>query len=236
VFLDDRFGAERSPATLDLLTRLAHKAVEVAGTPDSGIWEIRRKPRTQTFSSLMCWAAADRMAAVVDASRGDADGLRAAADRIRDDILARAWNPKVGSFVSSYDGRHLDAALLQMAGLRLLPPRDPRLLGTIDAVRSKLSRGDWLMRYRTNDGLGLPKVAFILCTFWLVEALVVVDRVDEARSLLQHALSALSPLGLLSEDYQVEEGRMSGNFPQAYSHVGLIHAAFAASPRWSSVL
>jgi GH15 family glucan-1,4-alpha-glucosidase len=236
VFLDERFGAERSPATLALLNRLAQKAVAVAGTPDAGIWEFRSGPRTQTFSSLMCWAAADRMASVAARSRAGGAELREAARRIRDDLLQHAWDAGLGSFVSFYGGKDLDAALLQIASLRLLPPEDPRLIGTVDAVQRDLSRGGWLMRYRTDDGLGLPSVAFVLCTFWLVEALEIVGRSRDARDLLQHALSALSPLGLLSEDYMVEDRRMWGNFPQAYSHVGLINAAFAASPRWSSVL
>ncbi len=92
------------------------------------------------------------------------------------------------------------------------------------------------MRYRTDDGLGAPAVAFVLCTFWLVEALAVLGRAAEGRANLAQALSAASPLGLLSEDYSIEDRRLCGNFPQAYSHVGLIHAAFAASPRWSEVL
>jgi GH15 family glucan-1,4-alpha-glucosidase len=237
VFLDERFSAERSPATLELLQRLTRKALAVAHTPDAGIWELRSGPRTQTFSSLMCWAAADRLANVAARCCQDQEpGLRAAADGIRDEILARAWSDELGSLAASYGGRDLDAALLQAVSLRLLRAQDPRLHGTVDAVRRDLSRGRWLMRYRRDDGLGEPKVAFVLCTFWLVEALVTIGRADEARELLEQALRALSPLGLLSEDYDIEESRLWGNFPQAYSHVGLIHAAFAASPRWTEVL
>jgi len=96
-----------------------------------------------------------------------------------------------------------------------------------------LTHGGWLMRYRADDGFGAPTVAFTLCTFWLVEALAVIGRAEEARRLIERACESLSPLGLLSEDYDVVGGRMWGNFPQAYSHVGLINAAFAASPRWA---
>ena len=142
----------------------------------------------------------------------------------------------MGAFVATYGGRDLDAALLQTASLRLLPADDPRLRRTIDAIWRDLARGGWLMRYRADDGLGSPTVAFIICTFWLVEALAMTGRTAEARDLLGRARSALSPLGLLSEDYEADGLRMWGNFPQAYSHVGLIHAAFAASPRWSEVL
>lgn len=237
VFLDDRFSAERSPATLDLLRRLAQKAIAVAGTPDAGIWELRASPRTQTFSSIMCWAGADRMSAVAARCCPDqVDAMREAADRIRVHLLEAAWNPERGSLTASYGGKELDAALLQAATLRLLPPEDRRLQQTVDAVQADLANGDWLMRYRGEDGLGRPTTAFILCTFWLVQALAVLGRGEEARVRLERALPALSPLGLLSEDYAPDERRLWGNFPQAYSHVGLIHAAFAASPRWPDIL
>ncbi len=237
VFLDERFGAERSPATLDLLQRLARKAAAVAGTPDAGIWEIRASPRTQTFSSVMCWAGVDRMAAVAGhCCRDQADRFRSAADRIRADILARAWSERRSSLAASYGGDELDAALLQTASLRFLRADDERLRQTVAAVQADLAIGGWLKRYRTEDGLGTQTTAFVLCTFWMVEALAVLGRLDEARALLERSLAAASPLGLLSEDFAPGEARLWGNYPQAYSHVGLIHAAFAASPRWADVL
>jgi GH15 family glucan-1,4-alpha-glucosidase len=162
--------------------------------------------------------------------------MRAAANRIRDDILANAWNQEAGTLVATYGGRDLDAALLQVASLRLLSADDHRLRGTIDAVQRDLMHDGWLMRYRTDDGLGTPTVAFVLCTFWLVEALTIIGRKAEGRALLEQTLSALSPLDLLAEDYAPDTRRLWGNFPQAYSHVGLIHAAFAASPKWSDLL
>jgi GH15 family glucan-1,4-alpha-glucosidase len=237
VFLDDRFDAERSPATLALLTRLAQKAIAVAGTPDAGIWELRASPRTQTFSSVMCWAGVDRVALAASRCCPDQAGpMREAAERIREDLLKGAWSPERGSLTAWYGGTDLDAALLQAASLRLLPPGDPRLHQTVEAVQADLANGDWLMRYRGEDGLGKPTTAFILCTFWLVQALAVLGRGEEARARLERTLRALSPLGLLSEDYAPDERRLWGNFPQAYSHVGLIHAAFAASPHWADVL
>jgi GH15 family glucan-1,4-alpha-glucosidase len=237
IFLDERFSAERSRATLELLERLARRAIAVAGTPDAGIWEYRTEPKPQTFSSLMSWAAADRMAriAAVHAPSSEAE-FRAGAERIRREIEQRAWNPDLASFVSMYDARTLDASLLQMATLRLLPADDPRLHSTVDVIRKALGRDGWLFRYGLDDGFGEPQVAFIICTFWLVEALAALGRNDEAKALMDQAHAALSPLGLLSEDYETPSLRMWGNFPQAYSHVGLIHAAFAASPRWSDVV
>ncbi|HZN93324.1 MAG TPA: glycoside hydrolase family 15 protein, partial [Myxococcales bacterium] len=237
VFLDDRFSAERTETALVLLERLARKAITVAGTPDAGIWEVRTEWTPQTFSSLMCWAAVDRMA-IVAARHAPAKEreFRAAAERIRGEIVSKAWNAGLGSFVASYGGKDLDASLLQMATLRLFPGEDPRIRGTVEAVWKNLAKDGWLFRYRVDDGFGAPKVAFIICTFWLVEALAAIGRTDDAKAVMKHVHSALSPLGLISEDYATADMRMWGNFPQAYSHVGLIHAAFAASPRWAEIL
>jgi GH15 family glucan-1,4-alpha-glucosidase len=237
IFLDERFSAERTPATLDLFTRLARKAIAVAGTPDRGIWEYRTDPKPQTFSSLMCWTAADRAAGIAERFAPDLAGeFRQAADRIRDEIAARAWSDAKQAYVGAYGGDNLDASLLQMAILRLFPADDPRLHSTIEAVWKGLSHDGWLMRYSEDDGFGRPTVAFILCTFWLIEALSLVGRSAEARSLMDAAHAMVSPLGLLSEDYDTGTRLLSGNFPQAYSHVGLIRGAFSAAPRWLEVL
>ena len=237
IFRDDRFSSDRSKATLKLLEDLARKAISVAGQPDAGIWEYRTEWKPQTFSSLMCWAAADRMARV--ASRHDPaleHEFRAAAKRIHDEIIAKAWRPDLGSFAASYGSGDLDASLLQMAHLRFLPLDDARLCKSIDGIRAGLSKDGWLFRYRLDDGFGSPTAAFIICTFWLVEALADTGRKAEAKKVMDHVHSTLSGLGLLSEDYETTDLRMWGNFPQAYSHVGLIRAAFAASPRWADVL
>jgi len=237
VFLDERFRAERSKPTLKLIERLARKAISVAGKPDAGIWEYRTEMKPQTFSSLMCWAAADRMARVASLHAPSLEQeFRQGAEGIREKIIANTWSEEMSSFVGSFGGRDLDASLLQMAYLRFLPLGDERLHKTIDAIRHGLSKDGWLFRYRRDDGFGSPMVAFIICNFWLVEALSDLGRKAEARAIMDHSQSALSPLGLLSEDYETTTLRMWGNFPQAYSHVGLIHAAFAASPRWVDIL
>jgi GH15 family glucan-1,4-alpha-glucosidase len=186
----------------------------------------------------MSWAAADRMSRIEFRGSDSAtrEEFRAAAARIRDEIIARAYNAELGAFVGTYGGESLDAALLQMATLRLLPAEDPRLRATIDVLWKRLSQDGWLFRYRLDDGFGRPTVAFIICTFWLVEALAAVGRLEESRAVMDRVHSALSPLGLLSEDYETSNLRMWGNFPQAYSHAGLIQAAFATSPRWAEVL
>jgi len=233
LFLDARFREQVTPPVLDLVTELARRAVAVAGTPDAGIWEIRTEWRPQTFSSLMCWAAADRMSriALVHAP-ALAPEFGRAQQKIRDEILAQAVDPRRGNLVADYGGREVDAALLQAITLRLLPPDDPHALPSVQAIRDDLDDGGWLRRYRTDDGFGKPTVAFALCTFWLVEALARLGLEADARTALDRVRNIRSPLGLLSEDVMSASGEMWGNFPQAYSHVGLIHAAFAAAPRW----
>ena len=237
IFLDSRFESERSRESLDLMERLARRALAVAGTPDAGIWELRTEWTPQTFSSAMCWVAADRMARIAAIHRpGIAAEMTAAAQSLHQQIIEHAWNPRLGTFVSSYGGDSLDASLLQLPKLRFLPVDDARLVSTVDAIRTGLARDGWVFRYAVNDGFGAPTVAFVICTFWLVEALALLGRRDEARAILDRARPALSPLGLLGEDYDPVNRRLWGNFPQAYSHVGLITAAFAASPEWWEVL
>lgn len=234
VYLDERFAQERSGATLDLLERLSRKAIAAAGTPDAGIWEFRKAWEPQTFSSLMCWAAADRMASIarhVRPERGDV--YRAAAERIRGEIVDQAWVPDIGAFAACYGGRDLDAALLQMVPLRMLDAADPRLASCVDVIARELGADGWMYRYRSDDGLGRPEAAFVICTFWMIEALAMTGRREQARVALEKVCRAMTPLGLMAEDYDTSALRMWGNFPQAYSHVGLIHAAFAASPPWS---
>jgi GH15 family glucan-1,4-alpha-glucosidase len=237
LFLDARFRDQQTRPVLELVTRLARKATEVAGLPDAGIWEYRSEWRPQTFSSVMCWAAADRMAQIAARHRPEAIAeFRDHAERIRKDILFRGIDLSRNALVGTYGGADVDASLLQAVTLRLLPATDVRMNGTINAIQADLGHGKWLKRYRTDDGFGVPSVAFVICTFWLIEALAIVGRVDEARSVMTQVETVKSSLGLLAEDVDPATGKMWGNFPQAYSHVGMIHAAFAASPRWAEVL
>ena len=235
-FLDARFREHVTPPTLELVLRLARRAIDIAGKPDAGIWEYRNNWRPQTFSTLMCWAAADRAGRIAKRHRPEAsDELAAAANRIRADLLDKAVDPARRCLTADYHGTEVDAALLQAVTLNLLPPDDVRMTSTIDCIQDDLDHTGWLRRYRTNDDFGVPSVAFTLCTFWLVEALARVGRVDEARKVMEQVRTIGSPLGLLSEDVDPCSGVMWGNFPQAYSHVGLIHGAFAVAPRWSEI-
>jgi GH15 family glucan-1,4-alpha-glucosidase len=233
IFLDDRFLGDRTGPALELVTRLARKAIAVAGTPDAGIWEYRTESRPQTFSSLMSWAAADRMATIAGRHQpGLESHFRAEAARIRSQILTQGFDPAIGSLVATYGGADLDASLLQAITLRLFDPGDPRAASTVDAIVGGLDQHGWLLRYRGDDGFGPPSVAFVICNFWLVQSLAALGRKAEAAKLLDSICAQLSPLGLIAEDLDTVARRMRGNFPQAYSHVGLIHAAFAASPPW----
>lgn len=234
LFVDARFREHITPPVLDLVTRLARKAVSVAGRPDAGIWELRTEWRPQTFSSVMCWAAADRMSRIAaQHAPGIAMEFTNAAERIRSEILQLAVHPTRGCLVADYGGTEVDAALLQAITLQLLPGDDVRMHATLDAIQADLGSDGWLRRYRTDDGFGRPTVAFMLCTFWQIEALAKLGRIAEARTLMNQLREVKSPLGLLAEDLDARTGRMWGNFPQAYSHVGMIHAAFTTSPRWS---
>jgi GH15 family glucan-1,4-alpha-glucosidase len=159
----------------------------------------------------------------------------AAAEQIHAEIVNQAWNEQMGSFTGSYGARDLDASLLQLASLRFLDRGDPRLVRTVEAIARELDRNGWLLRYGIDDGFGRPQVSFVICNLWYSEALAWVGRLSKAQEVLGRALDAATPLGLLSEDYDPTSARQWGNFPQAYSHVGLIHAAFAASPRWTEV-
>jgi GH15 family glucan-1,4-alpha-glucosidase len=237
LFLDARFREHVTTPVLDLVIGLARKAIRVAGLPDAGIWEFRSEWRPQTFSSLMCWAAADRMGRIARLHRPEiAEEFTMAAQRIRAGLLQDAVDPQRGCLVADHGGTEVDAALLQAVTLGLLEADDPRLHATVDAIRADLDHHGWIKRYRVDDGFGAPSVAFTVCTFWLVEALARLGRDADARALLAECLQSIrSPLGLLAEDVDPVSGEMWGNFPQAYSHIGLIHAAFAASPRWSEL-
>ncbi|MBL0218792.1 MAG: glycoside hydrolase family 15 protein [Myxococcales bacterium] len=233
MFLDARFRDQVTPPVLDLVDRLARRAIAVAGKPDAGIWEYRTNWRPQTFSTLMCWAAADRASMIARRHRPHhADELAASAARISTELLREAIDPARGCLTAGYGGTEVDAALLQAVTLHLLPPEDPRMQATVKAVQADLEHGGWLRRYRTTDDFGVPSVAFALCTFWLVEALARLGQIEEARIVMERVRNVRSPLGLLAEDLDPTTGIMWGNFPQAYSHVGLIHGAFAIAPRW----
>jgi GH15 family glucan-1,4-alpha-glucosidase len=198
---------------------------------DQGIWEVRGPGRPYVHSKLMCWVAVDRGLTLVDRLRPTPEQRAAwetARDQLRDSILTHGWNDEVGSYTQSYGSAALDASVLLMAVVGFLPPDDARLLATIDAIEHGLAdeRG-LLYRYRGGDGFDGPEGTFLLCTFWLAQALAVTGQVQRARETLLRAAGYATELGLFAEQVDSDTGELLGNFPQAFSHLGLVIAAQA---------
>ena len=198
--------------------------------PDEGIWEVRGPRRHFTQSKLMAWVAFDR--AVKDVERFGLDGpverWRELRDTLHAEICARGFDPHLGAFVQSYDSDRLDASLLMMTEVGFLPATDPRIRGTIEAIERKLVRDGFVDRYETESGVdGLPpgEGAFLLCTFWLADNYAVLNRFDDAKRTFETLLAIRNDVGLLSEEYDPHSRRLLGNFPQAFSHIGLINTA-----------
>jgi GH15 family glucan-1,4-alpha-glucosidase len=234
LFFDERLTHRGDLALFERLEPLGRRAVAVHDQPDAGLWELRGSERVHTFSSVMCWAACDRLARIATrlglAER--ATGWRAEADRIHAFIGDRCWNPGMRSFVATTDGSTLDASLLLLADLNFLRADDPRFIGTVEAIERDLMRGGYVFRYVEQDDFGLPQNAFLVCTFWLVNALAAIGRRDEARALFERLLACRNPHGLLAEDVDPRTGELWGNFVQTYSMVGLINAAIRLSIPW----
>ncbi|MGE0717948.1 MAG: glycoside hydrolase family 15 protein [Alphaproteobacteria bacterium] len=216
------------------LERVGERAAELAFEPDAGLWEFRGRRRVHTQSVAMCWAACDRLAKIAT-SLGEAEASRrwrGEADRIRDRLLAEAWNEDLRSFVDTPGGTEVDASLLLLQEIGMLAADDPRFLGTLALIEKRLRRGSHVMRYAAPDDFGLPETAFTVCTFWFIDALVAVGRREEARALFEQVLACRNHLGLLSEDIDHRTGELWGNFPQTYSMVGLIVSAMRLSKSW----
>ncbi|MBI3708744.1 MAG: glycoside hydrolase family 15 protein [Proteobacteria bacterium] len=225
------------PGDQDLFQRLeclGTRAATIAASPDAGLWEYRSRSRVHTFSALMCWAACSRLAKIARhiGLPDRATHWRDTAARLRSAILEGAWNAELGSFVESFGGRDVDASLLLMHELGFVAASDPRFLGTLAAIEGKLRRGDYLLRYAVPDDFGVPETAFVVCSFWYVDALAAVGRRDEAREIFERILSRRNHLGFLSEDINPVTGELWGNFPQTYSMVGLIVSAMRLSKTW----
>jgi GH15 family glucan-1,4-alpha-glucosidase len=202
--------------------------------PDSGIWEVRGPPRHFTHSKVMCWVAFDRAVKSIErwGDEGPLERWREIRDRIHADICANGFEPSINSFVQHYGSMEPDASLLVMPLIGFLPPDDPRIIGTVEAVQRMLMKDGLVLRYLPEPALdGLPPVegAFLACSFWLADALVVIGRTEEARGLFERLVALTNDLGLLSEEYDPIEKRMLGNFPQALSHVALVNTALNLS-------
>jgi GH15 family glucan-1,4-alpha-glucosidase len=204
--------------------------------PDEGIWEVRGPRRHFTHSKMMAWVALDRAVKGVEhfGLAGPIDRWRAVRDQIHREVCTRGYDSAVGAFVQSYDSPLLDASLLMMPLVGFLPPGDERVRGTVAAIERDLARDGFVARYETVpevDGLPPGEASFLLCSFWLVDNLQLLGRHDDARRLFERLLSVRNDVGLLAEGYDVDAGRLAGNFPQAFSHVGLVNTAMNLSAR-----
>ena len=211
---------------LALLERLQ----SVWAEPDESIWEIRGPRRHFTYSKVMAWVAFDR--AIKSAERfgleGPVDRWRRMRSVIHEDVCRRGFDSELGSFVQAYDGRELDASLLLLPAVGFLPPDDPRVRGTVQAIERDLMVDGFVLRYdtrKTVDGLPPGEGAFLACSFWLVDAYILLHRHDDARKLFDRLVGLCNDLGLLSEEYDPGTRRFVGNFPQAFSHVALVNSA-----------
>jgi GH15 family glucan-1,4-alpha-glucosidase len=200
--------------------------------PDEGIWEVRGERRHFTHSKVMAWVAFDRAIRLSEEFGREAplERWRRVRDEIHAEVCRKAWSEALGSFTQSYGSAELDASLLLLPLVGFLPPEDARIRGTVAAVQRELSWDGLLRRYRDEqavDGLPSGEGVFLPCSFWLVDALVLEGRADQATELFERLLNLRNDVGLLAEEYDPDAGRLLGNFPQAFSHIGLVNSALS---------
>ena len=238
LFFDQRLANPGDAALFARAEVLGERAVQMFAVPDAGPWEFRGIARAHTFSAVMCWAACDRLSRIAaKLELAERAGFwRNHANAMRDEILARAWNPAKQTFVSNFGGEDLDATSLLLADLGFIEPTDTRFLSTLGAIERELVRGDLVYRYVHPDDFGVPANTFTMCSFWYVNALAAVGRIDEARGIFEQLLKRRNSAGLLSEDIDPKSGELWGNFPQTYSMVGIITCATRLSRSWEEML
>ena len=241
-----RIGVEADPDTWALELALMESLEARWREPDEGIWEVRGPRRHFTHSKVMAWVAFDRAIRAVEDSglEGPVDRWREQRTQVHAEVCANGFDEEMGSFVQAYDVRRLDASLLMIPLVGFLPITDPRVVGTMEAIKRDLTYEGLVMRYdavadETIDGLPAGEGAFLLCTFWLVDNLAMAGRTDEATALFERLLSLRNDVGLLAEQWDNDGQRMLGNFPQAFSHVGMVNSAWnlaggrPADARWA---
>ncbi|WP_109000144.1 glycoside hydrolase family 15 protein [Streptomyces rishiriensis] len=202
--------------------------------PDEGLWEVRGGRRQFVHSKVMVWVAADRAVRALEEYpklKGDLEGWRALRDDVHREVCEKGYDPRRNTFTQYYGSADLDSALLLIPRVGFLPPDDPRIVGTVDAVRDELGHSGLVRRYSTDgapvDGLPGDEGAFLACSFWLADALHMTGRREEARELFERLVGLANDVGLLAEEYDPVAGRHLGNFPQAFSHIGLVNTALA---------
>jgi GH15 family glucan-1,4-alpha-glucosidase len=219
-----------SPATRRFLVALADAAAQRWREKDQGIWEVRGEPRHFLYSKLMCWVALDcatELADRLDASHRVEAWIHTKT-QIEQAILTEGWSDRANAFAQSFGSHDLDASNLMLPLVGFLPPDDPRVLSTIAAIEERLTDERGLVyRYRAQDGLEGEEGTFLLCTFWLAQALATTGQTDHARTVFERAAAYVNDVGLLAEEVDPTNGELLGNFPQAFSHIGLVNAAWA---------
>jgi GH15 family glucan-1,4-alpha-glucosidase len=219
-----------------LQAALVNRLCEVWREPDSGIWEVRGDARHFTHSKVMAWVALDR-AIKHQEQYGSRDVKRWKTNRemLRREICRKGFDKKLNSFVQSYGSKQLDASCLLIGLVGFLPPDDPRIVGTVEAIEKRLMKNGFVERYdtkKTDDGLSGGEGAFLACSFWMVTSLWLMGRRADAKAMFERLLALENDVGLLSEEYDPVGERMVGNFPQALSHIALLLSAFAMSGLW----
>ncbi|MGH7556431.1 MAG: glycoside hydrolase family 15 protein [Gemmatimonadota bacterium] len=211
------------------LAKLADHVCDIWHNPDNGIWEVRTEPRHFVYSKVMCWVALDRAVRLAEEDEhplaGNVERWKKERQAVRDSILENGVDSERGIFVQSYGSRELDASLLLIPILGFLPIEDPRVERTIEAIENELVVGDLVIRYLSEDGLLGIEGGFAWCTFWLIDCMAMQGRHAEAEELFRNMLSRANPVGLMSEEIHLETGQLLGNFPQAFTHLGVINSA-----------
>ena len=225
-------GTQLATSSRRFLVALADTAARRWGETDQGIWEVRGEPRHFVYSKLMCWVALDCATALAGrlGAAARVDEWASTQEEIRDAILREGWSDRAKAFTQSFGSDDLDASNLMLPLVGFLPPDDPRVLATIAATEERLTDARGLVyRYRAHDGLDGEEGVFLLCTFWLAQALAMAGEVGRARAVFERAAVFVNDVGLLAEEVDPVSGELLGNFPQAFSHIGLVNAAWAIS-------
>jgi alpha,alpha-trehalase len=223
---------ELDPTTRAFLFEVANATTARWHEPDQGIWEVRGGPRHFLYSKLMCWVALDSAIALADqiGAEGRVEDWIATRERIRQAILEQGWSDRAQAFTQAFGSDDLDASALMMPIVGFLPADDPKMKATIDAIAGRLTDERGLVyRYLAHDGLEGSEGAFLLCTFWLAQAQALAGEVERARATFERAIAYVNDVGLLAEEVDPATGELLGNFPQAFSHIGLVNAAWAIS-------
>jgi len=235
-FVDGRLSVRAGLDDFQRLESVGEQAFKLHDQPDAGIWELRSRARVHTSSSVMCWAACDRLAKIAAFLGLYERGVfwRQRADLVKEKVLSCAWSEKRKSFVESFGGEHLDASVLLMGEIGFADGTDPRFISTVEQLEKVLGRGPFMMRYEAADDFGMPETAFNVCAFWRLDCLARIGKKEQAREIFQSLLNARNHLGLMSEDTHPITGAAWGNFPQTYSMVGIINGATRLSKPWEA--